>query len=55
MAKGENIFWAAPPDKAALQIYRAIRKKKATAYVTRRWMPLAWILRIMPGFIYDRL
>lgn len=55
MAKGGNIFWAASPEKAALQIHRAIRKRKTIAYVTRRWMLIAWILRVVPRFIYDRL
>lgn len=55
MAKGENIFWAATAHKAASQIYRAIKKRKTVAYVTKRWALIAWILRLMPRFIYDRL
>jgi short-subunit dehydrogenase len=55
MAKGDGIFWAAPADKAAAQIYRAIAKKKSSMYVTRRWRLIAWLLKLMPGFIYERL
>ena len=55
MAKGDGVFWAAPPEKAAAQILRAIGKRKTKAYVTKRWALVAFILKIMPGFIYDRL
>jgi short-subunit dehydrogenase len=55
MAKGNGIFWAAPPDKAAMQIYRAIKRKKSHAYITRRWRFIAWLLKAIPGPIYERL
>jgi len=54
MAKADHKFWVASPQAAARQIYRAIRKKKRHAYVTRRWRLVAWLLRIVPGFVYDR-
>lgn len=55
MAKGEGIFWAAEPEKAAEQIYHVIKRRKSTAYVTRRWVLIAWLIRLLPGFIYERL
>jgi short-subunit dehydrogenase len=55
MAKGEGIFWAAPADKAAIQIYDAIKRKKAHAYITRRWRLIAWLLKVIPARIYERL
>lgn len=55
MAKGEGIFWAAEPEKAARQIYHVIKRKKSTAYITRRWMLIAWLIKLLPGFIYERL
>lgn len=55
MAKGEGIFWAAEPDKAARQIYDAIKQKRSSAYITRRWVLVAWLLKLLPGFIYERL
>jgi len=55
MAKGEGIFWAAPADKAAMQIYNAIQRKKAHAYITRRWRLIAWLLKVIPARIYERL
>jgi short-subunit dehydrogenase len=55
MAKVEGIFWVADADKAARQIYNAIKRKKSHAYITRRWRLVAWLLKLLPGFIYERL
>lgn len=55
MAQGEFVFWAADADKAAMQIYRAILRKKAGAYVTRRWRSIAWIMKLLPGCLYEKL
>jgi len=55
MAKGEGLFWVTSPQKAALQIYGAIRKRKKHVYITRRWGLIAWALRFMPDFIYNKL
>ncbi|MGV8073028.1 MAG: SDR family NAD(P)-dependent oxidoreductase [Syntrophobacteraceae bacterium] len=54
MGQGEGVFWAAPADKAAIQIYAAIKRKSSHAYITRRWRLIAWLLRIIPGSIYER-
>ena len=55
MAKGDGIFWAADASKAALQIYRTIKQKKPGAYITRRWKLMTWLIKLLPGFIYERL
>lgn len=55
MAKGEGIFWAAPAEIAARQIYHAIARKASVAYVTRRWRLIAWLLKAIPGRLYERL
>jgi short-subunit dehydrogenase len=47
MAKGDT-FWMAPLDKACRQIYKAIKKKKKKAYVTKRWKLVAWYFKLMP-------
>ncbi|KMY56155.1 oxidoreductase [Bacillus sp. FJAT-27231] len=49
MAKGnrDKMFWMAPPEKAALQIYEGIKKKKKTVYVTKRWRSIAWLLKLL--------
>ena len=54
MAKGDDIFWSAPVDKAAAQIYRAIENKKSVAYITRRWVFIAFLVRLLPKWIYER-
>jgi short-subunit dehydrogenase len=48
MAQGPGIFWMASPEEAARQIYATISKKKAYAYVTRRWRLISWLFRIVP-------
>jgi len=48
MAKGEGLFWVAPVEKAAGQIFQVIRKRKKHGYVTKRWRLIAWLVRIMP-------
>lgn len=55
MAKGEGLFWVAPPEKAAWQILRAITGKKKHAYITKRWRSIAWLLKVIPGWIYNKL
>ncbi len=55
MAKGGGIFWVAEPEKAAEQIYHVIKRRKPTAYITRRWLMIAWLIKLLPGFIYERL
>lgn len=55
MAKGEGLFWGASPEKAASQIVSAINRRKTHVYVTRRWRLIAWLLRLMPNWIYNRI
>jgi len=55
MAKGEGLFWVAPVEKASRQIFRAIQKKKALVYVTKRWRAIGWLLRLLPDVIYHKL
>jgi len=42
-------FWMASAEKAAKQIYTAIKLKKKKAYITRRWRLLAFVLKIVPS------
>jgi short-subunit dehydrogenase len=55
MSKGDGLFWVATPQKAAKQIYQVIQQKKKKAYITKRWAIIAWLLKIMPDFIYDKI
>lgn len=55
MAKGEGLFWVSPPEKAAYQIYKVIKSRRKHAYITRRWRLMAWLLKFMPDWIYNKL
>lgn len=55
MSKGDGLFWVASPQKAAKQIYQVIQQKKKKAYITKRWAIIAWLLKIMPDFIYNKI
>jgi len=55
MAKGDGLFWAASPGKAAEQIFDAIRKRKRQVYVTKRWQIIAWLLKTIPEWLYNKL
>lgn len=55
MAKGDGLFWIASPQKAARQIFTAIRRKKTHAYVTKRWRLVGWLMKALPDSLYHRL
>jgi short-subunit dehydrogenase len=54
MSRGNNLFWISTAEKAANQIYNAIVKKKKHAYITKRWRLVAWLLKIVPDWIYNK-
>ena len=55
MGQSPGRFWVATPEKAAAQIMTAIRRRKAHAYVTRRWRLIAWLFKVLPESILRRL
>lgn len=55
IAQGPKLFWVAPVEKAANQIYDAIRKKKHHAYITKRWRLIAWGMKLAPHWLYARV
>ena len=55
MAKGEELFWITPLDKAVQQIYRAILRRRKVAYVSKRWKYVALLLRMIPASIYCKM
>ena len=54
MALGEKLFWMVPLEKAAKQIYSAIKKKKRVAYISKRWQLIAWVLKIIPAWLLKK-
>jgi len=55
MAKAEKLFWVASVNKAAKQIFRAIAHKRSVVYITKRWRLVAFLFRMIPGFLYKRM
>lgn len=55
MAKGDGLFWVASPEKAADQIYTAIKAKKRIVYITRRWTMVAYLIMSLPFSLYRRI
>jgi short-subunit dehydrogenase len=47
MAKGKGLFWVSPVQKAANQIFEAIKRKKKVVYVTKRWKLIGILLKII--------
>ena len=55
MAKGEGLFWLEPVEKAANQMFKAIRKKRKIAYITKRWGLLAILLKLVPNGLIEKM
>ena len=55
MAKGDELFWVAPVEKAAAQILTAIKQKHRVAYITKRWRLIALLMKCMPFFVYRKI
>lgn len=55
MALGDQLFWMVPLEKAAIQIYSAIKKKKRVVYISKRWQLIAWVLKISPAWILKKM
>lgn len=56
MTEGKKgMFWVAETEKAVKQMLTDIEKKKSYSYVTRRWRFVAWLIKLTPNWIIDRL
>lgn len=55
MAKGDGQFWVASPQKAAKQIFDAIKRKRNVVYVTKRWSIIALLLKFLPRILYNKM
>lgn len=51
----KGLFWVAETDKAVKQMLTDIEKKKSYSYITRRWRFVAWLIKLTPNWIIDRL
>lgn len=55
MALGDEIFWMASLQKASRQIYKAIQRKKRRVYISKRWILIAWVLKIVPSWLIKKV
>jgi len=55
MAKGDGLFWVAPVDLAAQQIFNALKRKKKVVYITKRWRIIGLLLQIIPYSIMRKI
>ena len=50
-----GMFWVADAATAAWDCLRAIERRKRVAYITPRWALIAVLLRLLPGWLYERI
>ncbi|NCC46434.1 MAG: hypothetical protein EOM16_05300 [Bacteroidia bacterium] len=55
MGNGDGAFWQTSPEIAARQIISGIDRNKDVLYVTKRWVFIALVMKIIPGVIFKRL
>ncbi len=48
-------YWVTPTDVAAEQIYDAIKNKEKSAYISKRWKIIAWLLALLPDWLYNAI
>lgn len=55
MALGDEIFWMVSLDKAVRQTYSAIKQKKRRVYISKRWLLIAWALKLAPSWLLKKV
>jgi short-subunit dehydrogenase len=55
LAKGNGQFWVVPKEKAAVEMMKAIAKKRRVVYITKRWWWVASAMKLLPFGIYRRI
>jgi len=55
LVHASRAMWVVSPESAASQIWTAIRRKKQTVYVPKRWRFFMLIIRSIPSVIFRRL
>ena len=48
-------FWVISPKEAAVQISKAIKRRRQTVYIPARWGLVGLIIRHIPSFIFRRM
>lgn len=55
ITEGKKLFWACSKEKAGKQILIAIEKKKRVSYVSKRWIIIATLIKILPKWVRNRM
>lgn len=55
MGQSKQAFWRASVDEASRKIFSALEDKCDKVYVTERWRFIAFILNLVPDFIFKRV
>ncbi len=55
MSKGKKQFWAISKEIAAKEIFKFIERRKSLGYVSRRWILVAIIMKLLPAWIHKRM
>lgn len=50
-----KFFWIVSVDKAARQLVCALEKRKSVATITKRWLALSYIIKVIPNSIIARV
>lgn len=53
--RSKGMFWVATVEKAVRQMVTGIEKRKNYVYVTKRWRLIAWVAKLVPRWVWDRL
>ncbi|AFK05030.1 short-chain dehydrogenase/reductase SDR [Emticicia oligotrophica DSM 17448] len=53
--QNKGMFWVATPEKAARQIANAIVSKRKVVYITKRYIIIATLLKILPEWLLSKL
>ena len=55
MALGDGVFWMSSLEKAARQIYSAIKQKRRKVYISKRWNLVAIVLKTVPSWLIKKV
>lgn len=55
MLLGTKLFWVSTVEKASRQIVTAIEQKKKRVQITKRWALIAWLLKLVPYWLYKKI
>lgn len=51
----EGMFWVGEQKRSARQMANAIEAERNRAYITKRWVLIGWLLKLVPNWVLDRI